>query len=69
MFILIYQDSNNACVFCGIYTTEKLARERLLYICKNIDLSLDERDFLLFNSDINENIFQHENNHGAGRLI
>jgi hypothetical protein len=45
---------------------QKLARDRLLYICKNIDLSLDEQKFLLFNSDINENIFR---NHSAGMLI
>jgi hypothetical protein len=69
MFVLICITEKDTCIFCGIYETDILARERMNYICKNVDLSLSDQDFLIFNSNLNENIFQYDYNHGAGRLI
>jgi hypothetical protein len=71
MFVLICtpNDDYDKIIFCGIFSSEKIARERLDYICKNVDLTLKEEDFLLFNSNLNENIFQYDNDHSAGRLI
>jgi len=69
MYVLICITDSDKIVFCGIYSSERYARDRLAYICKNVDLTLKEDDFLIFSSNLNENVFQYDNDCSAGRLF